>query len=125
MLTPKQDSAKRKKYSVKRKVFCLLNFGFWTMMKMTMATSKRTMVMARIIREKSPTDGVRNCAISNIEILLWKKYIVKISRRKSRKRMLMRTLLMIFMNVFLMIILMKTSPRMMRQIRKSLMKYHK
>lgn len=122
-LTQRQASPKKTKYIANRSLLCCLNLAFWTMENVIIPMIDKSTTILIIIHEKSPTEGVINWVISRIDILLWNKYIVQISKRKRRKRIDMTILFIILMNVFLTSTLITTKPKIIRQRRKSLTKY--
>ena len=78
-----------------------------------------------IIHEKSQREGLINCFMSIIEILLWKKYIVKTSSTNSKNIPEISIVLVIFIKIFLINVFINTKPSKIKHIKKSLTKYHR
>lgn len=125
MLTQMHHNAKRMKYIARRSFCFFLNLGFWTIKKLMIHKIHTTTMILIINHEKSPNDGLMNCLMSRIDILLWKKYIVKISSTNSKNIPEIMMLFMIFINVFLTKALIVTNPKITRHTTKSLIKYQR
>jgi hypothetical protein len=69
-LTPKEASAKRKKYTAKYTLLFFLNLLFWTTKKVMIERIDNTKTILIIIHEKSHNEGLINWFISRIDILL-------------------------------------------------------
>lgn len=59
-LTPKEASAKRKKYTAKYTLLFFLNLLFWTTKNVMMDKIETTITILTIIHEKSHNEGLMN-----------------------------------------------------------------
>ena len=123
--TPRQAIANNKVEIARNILVFFLNILLWTIKNVTIHNILNKKIILIIIHEKSHKEGLINWCISRIEILLWKKYIVKISSTNSKNMTERIILFIIFIKVFLITVLIATRPIRIRNTIKSLTKYHK
>ena len=86
---------------IKRFFLFFLKYVCCTIKKVMIDNANKTTIILMIIHEKFPREGLINWFISKIESLLWKKYIVKVSRTNSKNIPDIIRLFMILINIFL------------------------
>lgn len=123
--TPREAIENRKKYKASKNFLFFLKLLLWTIKKVMIATIDNITMILTIIHEKSHREGLINWFISSIDILLWKKYIVKISSTNSKNIPEIMIVFIIFIKVFFTKLVIATKPSNIRQTRKSLTKYHR
>lgn len=122
----KKHQRENKKKYIARNSFCFFwNFLPWTIKKTIIMTIKNISIMLIAIHEKLTRDGLINCCISKTDILLWRKYIVKMSNTKRISIHNIITLLITLTSIFLNSILISTNHKITRQTKKSLTKYQR